>query len=239
MKDMPSRMRERPRPLRTVFLGLVPAVFAGAVLWGCSPAEAPPPTEYGAEHVSSHAAGSRPSWIDDIEGYRKAHKDRVYFVGMAMRAEDLKGGRADAVANAMAQIANAVQSTVHDLYVGARSGNSAGNRRLYTPGMEKAIEAGTLRTARGVITGAGPDRYWWEKIWIQGEPGEAVRYSYNVYVRVSMTKEDYDRTVFQTLNGVGAEVDVPGAGEVIRTMRDLWLGRQGVRFASPATGRRS
>lgn len=239
MKDMPSRMRERPRPLRRILRGLVPLVCAGAILGGCEPAETPPPTEYGVEHVSSHSAGSRPSWIDDIEGYRKVHKDRVYFVGMAMRAEDPKGGRTDAVANAMAQIANAVKSTVHDLYVGARSGNPPGDRRLYTTGMERAIEAGTLRTARGVITGAGPDRYWWEKTWTRGEPGEAVRYSYNVYVRVSMTKEDYDRTVFRTLNGVGAEVDVPGAKTVIETMKDLWLGRRGVRQDFPPPGRRS
>lgn len=202
-------------------------VLTGFLAGGCTSVETPP-TPYGIEHVVEHSKGSKPSWVDNIDAYRKAHDGRVYFVGMAIRAQDMRGGRTDAAANAMSQIANSVEVTVHNLYVGARAADAGGNADAYTADMQRAIEAGTLQEAKGVITGAAPDLYWWEKYWVQTAPGEPVQYYFNIYALVSLSKPDYEKTVFQTLNGVQASVDVPRADAVIKTMKDLWLKKRGV-----------
>ncbi len=205
-------------------LGVSTLMFLAA---GCA-SVATMPTDYGVEHVAGYSKESKPSWLDNIDAYQKAHETRIYFVGMAIRASDLEGGRTDATANAMSQIANSVKAAVHNLYIGARARGDDGNASFYTADMQRAIEAGTLREAKGVITGAAPDFFWWQKTWVQAGPGEPVRYSFDVYVLVSQSRADYEKTVFRTLNGLQSSVDLPKAGAVIKTMKDLWLRKRGV-----------
>ena len=203
----------------TFVLGVI--FFAGLPV-GCSSLSSPP-NRYGEEHVVEHSGGSRPVWIDRIGEYGKSHPDRRYFVGVSNRSLSLEGGRTDSYANALAVIAGGVKDTVHTLYVQARTSDSAGNAGGYSGDLERAIESGTLQEAKGVITGAEPERFWWEKAWVQMEPGAPIQYYYNVYVLVSLSKDHYDQTVYQTLNGLHRRVSVPNADRVIETMKNLWL----------------
>lgn len=189
---------------------------------GCSSLESPP-NQYGAEHIVGHSRGGRPSWVDRIGEYSKDHADRHYFVGVSNHSLSLEGGRTASYANALASIAGSVKDTVHTLYIRARTSDSMGDSGAYSGDLERAIESGTLEEAKGVITGAEPDRYWWEKAWVQMEPGAPIQYYYNVYVLVSLSKNHYDQTVYQTLNGLDHRVSVPRADRVIETMKNLWL----------------
>ncbi|MHB8422413.1 MAG: hypothetical protein ACYC9S_07735 [Leptospirales bacterium] len=204
------------------FLLVMGVVFFSVVPVGCSSLESPP-NQYGTEHIVAHSEGSRPSWIDRIGEFNKDHPNRRYFVGLSTRSLSIEGGRTSSYANALSNIAGSVKDTVHTLYIQARTSDSTGNSGAYSGDLEQAIESGTLEEANGIITGAEPDRYWWEKAWVQTEPGAPIQYYYNFYVLVSLSKDHYDQTVYQTLNGLGHKVSVPKADRVIETMKNLWL----------------
>jgi hypothetical protein len=210
-------------PVRSLVLG---ALGGSAILFavsGCASVQKPP-TPYGIEHVVDHAKGDRPVWIDDISKYQKDHSGgRKYFAGIANRSFDMEGGRSDAYANALSGIASGMKNTVHNLYISARTVDATGDASAYTADLQKAIEDGTLQKAKGVITGASPDLYWWKKYWVQMAPGAPVQYYYDVYVLVSMSQSDYDQSVYQTLNKVSEAVAAPKAHRVIKTMKNLWL----------------
>lgn len=210
-------------PVRSLVLG---ALGVSAILFavsGCASVQKPP-TPYGIEHEVDHAKGDRPSWIDDMAKYQKDHSGgRKYFAGLANRSFDMEGGRSDAYANALSGIANGMKNTVHNLYISARTVDATGDASAYTADLQKAIEDGTLQKAKGVITGASPDLYWWKKYWVQMAPGAPVQYYYDVYVLVSMSQSDYDQSVYNTLNKVQESVAAPKAHRVIKTMKNLWL----------------
>ncbi|MHB1756651.1 MAG: hypothetical protein ACYCT9_03960 [Leptospirillum sp.] len=182
-----------------------------------------PPNPYGIEHEVAHSKESRPKWIDNMRAYQKSHPDRKYFVGEADHEFDMEGGRTDAVANAQKGIATTIKNTVHNLYIKARTVDATQSAGSYNADTQQAIEDGTLQVANGIITGAQPDRFWWRRYWIQTSPGAPVEYFNDVYVLESMSKADYQQTIYQTLNGVKKVVQAPKAHRVIKTMKNLWL----------------
>jgi hypothetical protein len=211
------------KSVKALILGTLGSSAILFAVSGCASVEKPP-EPYGIEHVVEHAKGDRPVWIDNIQVYQKDHSGgRKYFSGMSIRSFDMEGGRTDAYANALSGIANGMKNTVHNLYISARTVDATGDASSYTADLQKAIEDGTLQKARGVITGASPDLYWWQKYWVQMAPGAPVQSYYNVYVLVSMSQSDYDQSVYQTLNKVQDVVAAPKAHRVIKTMKDLWL----------------
>ncbi len=199
------------------------SAFLGALSLGglaaCSSSNMPPPEPYGIQHVVEKANGSRPMWIDDPGQYQKSHSEKRFFVGLVNGDPDMESGRTDAEASAAAELAKAIENTVHDLYVkGRTTDQSGGNSDL-----ERAIQSGTLQEARAVATGLSPQRFWWEKYWVQSSPGAPVRYYYNVWVLSSMSKAHFDQTIYQTLNGLQHTVSAPHAKKVVKEMKKLYL----------------
>ncbi len=218
-------MEGRPNVRQSLWQGVtfvLGVLLLAGIPGGCSSLQSPPNT-YGMEHVVEHSSGDRPVWIDHIGEYGESNPARRYFVGVANRSLSLEGGRTDSYANALANIARGVKNTVHTLYVQARTSDSAGTGGVYSGSLERAIESGTLQEAKGVITGAESEQFWWEKSWVQMAPGAPIQYSFTVYVLVSLSKEHYDQTVDQTLAGLHHRVFVPSADHVIETMKNLWL----------------
>lgn len=192
-----------------------------AALSACSSVVAPP-TTYGERHLVETSGGGRPLWIDNARAYQKEHKDRFYFVGLATKEPDYELARSNAYADALKNVARGIKSTVHNLYVSA-STEDKGAQSDYTRDVEKSVEDGTLQTALGIISGASVDQYYWKKYWVQEEPGSPVIYFRNVYALVSMTKEDYQRTLYDTLNKKASEVKDPRARHVIKEMKKKWF----------------
>ncbi|MHB1606810.1 MAG: hypothetical protein ACYCTV_10550 [Leptospirales bacterium] len=203
---------------RRVVSALLGALALGG-LGACSSAVTPPPEPYGIQHVVEKANGSRPQWIDEPGKYQKDHSGKRFFVGLVNGDPDMESGRTDAEASASAELAKAIENTVHDLYVkGRTTDQTAGNSDL-----ERAIESGTIQQARALATGLSPQRFWWEKYWVQSSSGAPVRYYYNVWVLSSMSKANFDRTIYQTLNGLRHTVSAPHAKKVVKEMKKLYL----------------
>lgn len=198
------------------------AIFGAAllaVLSACATAE----SEYGMPHVVKTSGGSRPEWIDRPQAWSDAHRDRVYFIGVSSRSDDETLARQDAKVNALGQIADGIRDTVHNYFNAARTLDQthAGD---YTTETERAIESGTLAVSRAIVTGAKVDRYWWKEYWVQEVPGAPREYFRDEYALVWMSKSDYDKTLYQTLNGVQKEVQDPKAQHVLEFMKKHYLG---------------
>ena len=182
----------------------------------------PPPTNFGVRHLVSTSEASRPKWIDDFRKFQEDHKDRVYSVGVATKERDYGFARSIASADALKNLARTIKSTVHDLYVEAKT-EDKGAASAYTSDMERSIQDGTLQTAKGIISGAEVDKYYWTKYWVQESPGGPVIYYRNVYALVSLSKADFQQAIYMTLNDREKRVQNPAARHVIHEMKERWL----------------
>ena len=181
-----------------------------------------PPTLYGERHQVSTSDSNRPEWIDNFRKFQKAHADRVYSVGVATKERDYGFARSIASADALKNLARTIKSTVHDLYVEAKT-EDKGAASAYTSDMERSIQDGTLQTAKGIISGAEVDKYYWTKYWVQESPGGPVIYYRNVYALVSLSKADFQQAIYMTLNDQEKRVQNPAARHVIHEMKERWL----------------
>ena len=207
--------------MKTSGIKLMAVGFAAVFLSACSSVVAPP-TTFGIRHFVASSGGDRPVWIDNTQEFQAKHQDRMYFVGIATKERDYTLARSNAYADALKNMARGIKATVHDLYTSASTEDKS-SASDYSQDTERAIEDGTLQTALGVITGAEVDQYYWRKYWVQPDAGAPVIYYRNVYALVSLSKADYEKTVYQTLSAKEKRVQDPRARQVIREMKNRWL----------------
>ena len=189
----------------------------------CSTALIPPPNDYGQKHlIKTSTGGGRPSWVDNLSTWQKQHSNRVYAVGLAENETDYALGRDNAYADALKHLAQKVKNTTHALYTAAAT-EDRGTGTKYTPDVQRAVEDGTLQTALGIITGAGVDTYYWRKYWVQEAPGSPILYVRDISALVSLSKENFQKTVYQTLNRQAAAAKDPRARQVLQDMKNRWL----------------
>jgi hypothetical protein len=199
------------------------SVLLVAALGACSTAITPPPNDYGQKHlIKTSTGGDRPAWVDNLSDWQKQHPERVYAVGVAENETDYSLGRDNAYADALKHLAQKVKNTTHVLYLEATT-EDRGDGSKFTPDVQKAVENGTLQTALGIITGAGVDSYYWRKYWVQTAPGAPILYVRDVNALVSLSKENFQKTVYQTLNRQATVVKDPRAQQVLRDMKNRWL----------------
>jgi hypothetical protein len=204
-------------------LGAGLALGVMVLLSSCSSAPSSS-SHYGVETEASHARGSRPEWIDSPGIFRADHQEKMWFSGVALKKYDLEEGRQDAYLDALNAISIGIGATIHDQFNKARAADTRAPKDLYSAKNEKTIEDASLSRARGLITSANADSYWWRKYWVQESPAAPVRYYYDVYCLVSMSREAYKRTVFQTLKSVEESFRSPEARKIIRFMTDRYPG---------------
>ena len=200
-------------------LGTGLALGAMVLLSSCSSAPSSS-SLYGREVEASHTEGSRPEWIDSPGKFQADHQEKMWFSGVALKKYDLEEGRQDAYLDALNAVATGIRTTIHDQFNKARAADTNAHRGLYSAKNEKKIEEASFSRARGMITGANADSYWWRKYWVQESSASPVQYYYDVYCLVSMTGEAYNRAVFATLKSVGESFGSPEARKIIRFMTD-------------------
>lgn len=164
--------------------------------------------------------GHRPVWAENLKEYQKEHSDRVYFVGLSGNVADYSLAREEAYADALQNLANGIKDTVHNLYTAAKTQD--GDQTDYNYDVEKAVEDGTLQTAKGIITGASVDKYFWNKYVKKNGDGRIDEYL-SVYALVSLSKEDYRKTVELTLTDEQKVTKDVRARGVIKEMKKLYL----------------
>ena len=170
--------------------------------------------------VKIGTSGHRPVWAENLKRYQKEHSDRVYFVGLSGNVSDYSLAREEAYADALQNLANGIKDTVHNLYTAAKTQD--GNQTDYNYDVEKAVEDGTLQTAKGIITGASVDKYFWNKYVKKNGDGRIDEYL-SVYALVSLSKEDYRKTVELTLTDEQKVTKDVRARNVIKEMKKLYL----------------
>lgn len=197
-------------------------IIGAALLAALGACSSLPEGDYGMPHLVKTSGGSRPSWIDGLQDWGDKHKGEHWFIGTSTRSDDETLAREDAKVSAMAQIADGIRDTVHSYFNAARTLDQT-HQGDYSIETERAIESGTLSVSRAVVTGAKVDRYWWREYWIQPMEGAPREYYRDEYALVWMSKADYDKTLYDTLNGVQKEVNDPKAQHVLDFMKKHYL----------------
>lgn len=182
-----------------------------------------PMSNLGVKQFYAQSDEKRPVWIDHEKKWAKEHPKNMYFVGVSSNNANYEIGRIDAKMQAFGSIATRIKSTVHALYVGAITTDSA-DRKGTDVALEQSIERGLTAVAYGVITGAKVDDYFWKKYQVQTEPGGPVYSGRDVYAIVEMSPADYKRTVFETLSKTKEKVKDPRAKALVQKMEKKWTG---------------
>ncbi|MHB8370467.1 MAG: hypothetical protein ACYDBP_12415 [Leptospirales bacterium] len=193
-------------------------IALAATLAGCATVG----EDYGIPHTIKTSGGARPAWIDNPHEHRSDHKNRLYFVGVSSGTDDYALARADAKANALAQVADQIRNTVHSYFNSARTLDST-HPGDYSTETERAIESGTLSVSQAVVTGDRVDRYWWKEYWIRPFPGGEKSFRRDVYVLVSLKRNDYVTTVENTLEGLRKQIRDSRARQVLKFMKEHYL----------------
>ena len=199
-------------------LAVVSAITISLSLGACS--STLENAQLGAPVKIGSSDGHRPGWAENLKKYQKEHSDRVYFVGLSGNVSDYSLAREEAYADALQNLANGIKATVHNLYTAAKTQD--GNQTDYNFDVEKAVEDGTLQTAKGIITGASVDKYFWNK-YIKKNPDGRIDEYLSVYALVSLSKEDYRKTVELTLSDEQKVTKDVRARNVIKEMKKLYL----------------
>lgn len=195
-----------------ILIGIAAISFAG-----CSTLSV---GDYGKKHFLTNA--QKPVWVNHPARWSEAHKGQVWFIGTSTGDDDETIARIDAKAQAMSQIADKIRDTVHHYFNSARTldQSNAGDYSIQT---ERAIEDGVLSVSRAVVTGASVNRFFARQYWIQSYPGAPRAYYRDEYCLLSMSLSDYQKTVFDTLNGVQKEVQDERAKHVLDFMKKHYL----------------
>lgn len=176
--------------------------------------------DYGKKHFLTNA--QKPIWVNHPQRWADSHKGRVWFIGTSTGDDDETIARVDSKAEAMAQIADKIRDTVHHYFNSARTLDQS-NANDYSIETERAIEDGVLSVSRAVVTGASVDRFFARQYWIQTYPGAPRAYYRDEYCLLSMSIGDYNKTVYDTLNGVKQEVKDQRAQHVLDFMKKHYL----------------
>jgi len=197
---------------------LLYCIALAATLAGCATVA----EDYGIPHTIKTSGGSRPAWIDNPHEHRSSHKNRLYFVGVSSGTDDYALARADAKANALAQVADQIRNAVHSYFNAARTLDSthAGD---YSTETERAIESGTLSVSQAIVTGDRVDRYWWNEYWIRPFPGGEKSFRRDVYVLVFLNRNDYEKTLENTLEALQKQTRDSRARHVLEFMKEHYM----------------
>lgn len=138
-------------------------------------------------------SGDRPDWYTKIP---KSKDGRIYFRGVRTRALTYEDGLTDARMDAMRQVGEKIQTIVHTSYEKARveygipqDDKDAG----------RDLEDGLIAQAKAAVTGVQEEDAYWEKY--KELTGGGVSYFYDVAVLMSLSKEDFERSLANTLSG--------------------------------------
>ncbi|MHB8369471.1 MAG: hypothetical protein ACYDBP_07255 [Leptospirales bacterium] len=190
-------------------------------LGACSTGALMPEQDYGRPHFVE-ANGETPAWVDSPGRFAQTHKDRKYFVGADSRCVAYDVCRDVATGEATRQAAIAIKDKVHALLEVASTDDST----VGTLDVQRAIESGTLQTAFGVLYGVSTDRYFWQKYWVKQASDEPVIYYRNVYALVSISNDNWKRSVYETLMKKAEQVHDPRARALLKKMESRWLNKK-------------
>jgi hypothetical protein len=184
------------------------------------------PSHYGSENAVSQSRGPRPEWIDNLEVFRKSHRNKLWFSGATFKKADREDGRQEAYLDAIRSIAKGIRETVHSFYIRAKTVDDMTSKGLYTSKSEHEIDKASFSHALRTITGANADSYWWRKFWIQQSPESPVQYYYDVYSLVSISSEAYNQDVDRTLEGLADELQDRGTRKIAQYMKNHYMNRR-------------
>jgi hypothetical protein len=163
------------------------AVIAG-IFYSCASA----PKAMGDREIVDRS-GDRPDWYTKIP---KAKDGKLFFRGVRTRALTYEDGLTDARMDAMRQVGEKIQTIVHTSYEKARveygipqDDKDAG----------RDLEDGLIAQAKAAVTGAQEEDAFWEKYKELG--GGGVSYFYDVAILMSLSQQDFERSLANTLNG--------------------------------------
>lgn len=138
-------------------------------------------------------SGDRPDWYTKIP---KAKDGKLFFRGARTRALTYEDGLTDARMDAMRQIGERIQTIVHTSYEKARveygipqDDKDAG----------RDLEDGLIAQAKAAVTGAQEEDAYWEKY--KEISGGGVSYFYDVAILMSLSQQDFERSLANTLSG--------------------------------------
>jgi len=135
----------------------------------------------------------RPDWYTKVP---KPKDGKLYFRGARTRALTYEDGLTDARMDAMRQVGEKIQTIVHTSYEKARveygipqDDKDAG----------RDLEDGLIAQAKAAVTGVQEEDAYWEKYKEISAGG--VSYFYDVAILMSLTQQDFERSLANTLNG--------------------------------------
>jgi len=200
-------------------LGLLSfAAMIGMLSFSACSSTVQPPTPYGMEHVTEVSSQNRPSWVDNPGEFKRKNKDRKYFVGVSSGVDDYEMLRVEARTAAYNDLGEQILTTVNTLEGQSMTGDSTG-RYGKDGDIEKAVRLATIAQAKTArISGAAIDKYYWKKFWIQDSPGAPIQYYRKVYALGSISRENWHKTMEQTLHGVNRTVRNPVAKRLVKKM---------------------
>ncbi len=163
------------------------AVIAG-IFYACSSA----PKVTGDREIIDRS-GDRPDWYTKVP---KPKDGKIFFRGARTRALTYEDGLTDARMDAMRQVGEKIQTIIHTSYEKARveygipqDDKDAG----------RDLEDGLIAQAKAAVTGAQEEDAFWEKYKELG--GGGVSYFYDVAILMSLSQQDFERSLANTLNG--------------------------------------
>ncbi len=163
------------------------AMIAG-IFYTCSSA----PKTIGDREIIDRS-GDRPDWYTKVP---KPKDGKIFFRGARTRALTYEDGLTDARMDAMRQVGEKIQTIIHTSYEKARveygipqDDKDAG----------RDLEDGLIAQAKAAVTGVQEEDAYWEKYKEIG--GGGVSYFYDVAVLMSLSQQDFERSLANTLNG--------------------------------------
>ncbi|HEY4715725.1 MAG TPA: hypothetical protein VII00_01315 [bacterium] len=189
-----------------IFLGIA---IITSFAWGCAATK----KAIGEREVIDKS-GDRPDWYTKIP---KLKDGKLFFRGSRTRALAYEDGLTDARMDAMRQVGEKIQTIVHTSYEKARveygipqDDKDAG----------RDLEDGIIAQAKAAVTGVQEEDAFWEKYKEIG--GSGISYFYDVAVLMSLTQQDFERSLANTLSGAlekKREAKNKKAEEVLNRMR--------------------
>ena len=131
--------------------------------------------------------------------------------------------RVEARTAAYNDLGEQILTTVNTLEAQSMTEDSTG-RYGKNGDIEKAVRNATIDQSKTAhISGAAIDKYYWKKFWIQDSPGAPIQYYRKVYALGSISRDNWHKTMVQTLQGIHQRVKDPTA----KGMLDRMISRYG------------